>query len=267
MFIILFPILALCGACITPLFTPISWWWAPLLWLGYFLGLYLLFFLIGMLLAPFFSKKKPVKHPSRFARFLLVEAYALGLAFMGARCRVEGLEKLPPRGTTFLIVSNHLSNYDHMLMMVKLRRYPIAFISKPENFTIPFVGRYLWHSGFLSIDRGSARNAIRTVNETADRIKNGVMCYGVFPEGTRSRKGILLPFHSGVFLSATKAKSPILVIHMQNTEQINRRGPFRPTRVKMDILAYLPAEYTTTHTDAQISEETRAMMLEKYPNP
>jgi 1-acyl-sn-glycerol-3-phosphate acyltransferase len=198
---------------------------------------------------------------------MLVEAYALWLFFMQVHCKVEGLEKLPPKGTTFLVVCNHLSNYDHMLMLVKLRRYPISFISKPENFEIPLVGRYLWHSGFLSIDRGSARNAIRTIGETAKRLEDGHMCYGVFPEGTRSRKGILLPFHSGVFLSAVKAKAPILVIHVENTQKINHRGPFLPTRVKMDVMAYLDSDYTRTHTDREMSEEIRAMMLEKYPNP
>ena len=267
MFIILFPTLAVAGGLLTPYLASISYWWSPLLILGYLLGLYILFFLCGILLAPFFSKKKLPKKPNPIARFILVEAYTLLLALMQVRCKVVGKEKLPKKGTTFLVVCNHLSNYDHMLMLVKLRRFPIAFISKPENFQIPIIGRYLWNSGFLSIDRGNARNAIRTIGETAKRLQDGHMCYGVFPEGTRSRKGTLLPFHSGVFLSAVKAKAPILVIHVENTQQINHRGPFLPTKVNFDIMAYLDSDYTRSHTDREMSDEIYAMMLEKYPNP
>lgn len=265
MLIILFPILSLCAAVLTVACTPLTWWWAFLLFPAYFIGLYAAFFLFAILISPFFGKKKEPKRPNRFCRFLLVEAYTVALFFMQVHAKVEGMEKLPPKGTTFLVVCNHLSNYDHMLMLTKLRRFPIAFISKPENFRIPIVGRYLWNSGFLSIDRRSARNALTTVQKTADRIAHGGMCYGVFPEGTRSRTGKLLPFHSGVFLSATKAKAPILVIHVTGTDRITRRAPWRPTKVKMDILAYLDAAYVGSHTDAEISQDTYNMMLERFP--
>jgi 1-acyl-sn-glycerol-3-phosphate acyltransferase len=265
MLLYLFPLLALGGAVATVLLTPLHPAWGVALFVGYFVALYALFFLTAIVISPFFSKKKVPKKPNRICRFMLVEAYTAALFFMQVHAKVRGMEQLPPRGKTFLVVCNHLSNYDHMLMIVKLRRYPIAFISKPENFRIPVVGRYLWNSGFLSIDRRSARNAISTVNETARRISEGGMCYGVFPEGTRSRTGKLLPFHSGVFLSATKAKAPILVIHMTGTDRVARRAPWRPTRVKMDILSYLDADFTASHTDAEISTHTYELMRDRYP--
>ena len=266
MLIRIYPFLALGGAVWTVVGTGIHPLWGIPLLLGYFLGLIALFFLLGILMSPFFSKKKQPKRPNPVARFMLVEAYAMALVFMQVHARVKGLDKLPKKGTTFLVVSNHLSNYDHMLMIVKMRKFPISFISKPENFQIPIVGRYLRNAGFLSIDRKRARNAIATVNETAERISEGGMCYGVFPEGTRSRTGKLLPFHSGVFLTATKARAPIVVVHMKGTQRVNRRGPWLPTRVEMDILEYLDSDFVTSHTDMEICQHTYELMLEKFPN-
>lgn len=266
MLIRIYPFLALGGAVWCVLGTEMHPLWGIPLFFGFFLALIALFFLLGILLAPLFPKKEMPKKPRPLARFVLVEAYAMALVFMQVHARVRGLDKLPKKGTTFLVVCNHLSNYDHMLMLTKMRKFPISFISKPENFEIPIVGRYLWNAGFLSIDRKRARNAIATVNETAERIASGGMCYGVFPEGTRSRTGKLLPFHSGVFLTATKAKAPIVVVHMAGTQRVNHRGPWLPTRVEMDILEYLDADYVTSHTDMEICEHTYGMMLEKFPN-
>ncbi len=262
-----FLVLSLIAAPLTVYFADLHHAFGVLLFIGYFLGLILLFFVTAIIISPVFSKKKEIKKPNPFARFMLLEAYSFINLFAQVHVKVTGREKLPPKGTTFLVVSNHLSNFDHMIMLTKLRRYPIVFISKPENFNIFVVGRYLKHSGFLSIDRRSARNAITTINETARRISDCGMCYGVFPEGTRSRTGKLLPFHSGVFLSAKKANAPILVIHMNGTDRITRRAPWRPTRVKMEILEFFSAEYTTSHTDKEICEDTYQLMLTTGQEP
>lgn len=263
MYLIFSLIAALIGAVVTAIlaFPTVHPAFAPLFFLLYFVGMLLFLFILGILAAPFLSKKRVPKKPNRFARFLLVEAYTIGLALMRIHCHVKGRELLPPRGTSFLLVCNHLSNFDHMLMIVSLRHYPISFISKPENFRIPIIGRYLWNSGFLAIDRASARNAVTTVNETARRIAECGMCYGVFPEGTRSRTGKLLPFHSGVFHAASRAKSPVLVLHVQGTDQVFRNMPWHPTHVELEILDCIDSDYVAGHTDAQISDRAYEKMV------
>ncbi len=224
------------------------------------------FFLVGIIMSPLFSKKKEIKKPNHFARFMLLEAYSFIHFFGQVHVKVTGKKKVPKKGT-FLVVSNHLSNFDHMIMLTRLRRHPIVFISKPENFNIFAVGRYLKHSGFLAIDRSSARNALYTIRETSRRMTECGMCYGVFPEGTRSRNGKLLPFHSGVFLSAKKANVPILVIHMDGTDRITKRSPWRPTKVKMEILECIPAEFVKEHSADEISEYTYNLMLSTGQEP
>lgn len=253
--------LALVAAGLSAALLPASPWFAPLYFLAYFLGLILLLFLVAILASPLLSKKRVPRKPNAFAHFVLVQAYTIALFVMRIRCRVTGTEHLPPKGTHFLIVCNHLSNFDHMLILVKLRKYPIAFISKPENFRISIVGRYLWNSGFLAIDRQSARNAVTTINETARRIEEGGMCYGVFPEGTRSRTGKLLPFHAGVFHTAARAKSPVLVLHVHGTNRVFSQMPWHATKVNLDILGTIPSDYVVTHTDAQVCDLARSLMV------
>ncbi len=267
MLLYIYLICSLVGSVLTVWLTPIHHGFGILLFAGYFVAQVMLFFIVGIVATPFLSKTKELRRPNRFARFMLIEAYYIAMRFMHIRVHVTGKEKLPKRGTTFLVVCNHLSNYDHMIMLIKLRRFPIAFISKPENFNLPFVGRYLYQSGFISIDRKNARNALGTVNETARRISRCGMCYGVFPEGTRSRNGQLLPFHSGVFMSATKAKAPVLIIHMDGTNHVPHHMTLKRTHVKMEILDFLPSEYVSTHSDKEICEHAYNLMLSTGQEP
>ncbi len=258
---VVFPILSLVGAFLTVYFTGIHHAFGILLFVGYLALLGASLFLFAIIASPLFPKNKEITRPNRFARFIVVEIYRVAIIFMQVHVKVTGHKHVPKKGTTFLLVSNHLSNYDHMIMLTRLAKFPISFISKPENFNIPVVGRYLYHAGFLAIDRKNARNALYTVNETARRISDCGLCYGVFPEGTRSRTGELLPFHSGVFLSAKKAGAGILVVHMDGTDRVPRRAPWLPTRVKMDILEYMTPEYVAEHTDKEICAHTYDLML------
>lgn len=263
---ILFPILSLVGAVVTVLVGGIHPLWGIPLFFSFLVAVNALFFLFAILVSLPVKKQDPPsaeKRPqSRFYRFLLLEAYGIALQFMRVHVTVTGKEHLPRPGETFLLVSNHLSNYDHMIMMVKLRRHRLAFVSKPENYDIPVIGKYLQQSAFLPIDRQNALNAVRTIRNAALSMEEGSLSYGIFPEGTRSRTGELLPFHDGVFFAAKRAKVPVVVVHMSGTRDICHRGPFHATHVRMDILARLDAEFVRTHKDTEIGETVRTMMTE-----
>lgn len=160
---VLIPVLSLVGAAVTVLCTHMHFLYAIPLFFGYVVAFCTLFFLFAIIASLAIKKVDPPSPDRRpqnpFYRFLLIEAYSIALRFMRVRVTVSGTEHLPKPGKTFLLVSNHLSNYDHMTMMVRLRRHKLAFISKPENYAIPVIGRYLQESAFLPIDRENAMNA------------------------------------------------------------------------------------------------------------
>ena len=205
-----------------------------------------------------FVKVKDYDNVSRFYRAVFI--YYLRLILFLSRVKVvtSGMEKLSGIDGGFLLVGNHRSDFDPIITLVALRKKDFAFISKPENFKIPIVRKFLYKGLHVPIDRENARNALKTINLTAARIKDGVISYGVYPEGTRSKGKNLLHFHDGVFKIAQKAEAPIVVAGVTGTETVHKRAPWRRTVVRFDILGVLDAEKVkalSSHELAGIAHE------------
>ena len=157
------------------------------------------------------------------------------------RLHLSGIEKIP-KDTKVLFVSNHRSNFDPIITWYILKKWKIAFVSKPSNFKIPFFGRIIRKCCFMPIDRENPRNAIVTINKAAKLLKKQEVSIGIYPEGTRSKNGQLLPFHNGVFKIAQKAEAAIVVLCVTGTEKISKRTPFRRTDVYLDVLEVFSAQ-------------------------
>ena len=91
----------------------------------------------------------------------------------------------------------------------------------------------------MPIDRKNPRKAIPAINRAAKLLRQQEVSAGIYPDGTRSKNGQLLPFHKGVFKIAHKAEAPIVVLCVTGTEKISKRTPFRRTDVYLDVLAAL----------------------------
>lgn len=157
------------------------------------------------------------------------------------RVHVSGIEKIP-KDTKVLFVSNHRSNFDPIITWYILKKWKIAFVSKPSNFKIPFFGRIIRKCCFMPIDRENPRNAIVTINKAAKLLKKQEVSIGIYPEGTRSKNGQLLPFHNGVFKIAQKAEAAMVVLCVTGTEKISKQTPFRRTDVYLDVLEVFSAQ-------------------------
>ena len=168
-------------------------------------------------------------------RFLLDSATVVALKLLRIRVHVSGIEKIN-EDTKVLFVSNHRSNFDPIVTWYALKKWKIAFVSKPSNFKIPFFGRIIRKCCFMPIDRENPRKAIPTINRAAKLLLKQEVSIGIYPEGTRSKNGQLLPFHNGVFKIAQKAEASIVVLCVTGTEKISKRTPFRQTDVYLDVL-------------------------------
>lgn len=209
--------------------------------LGFILGLFVLYVLFLGICCLFVNPKKEYENNSPFYRFLLTSATAVAMKLLRVNIHVTGLEKLP-KGEKLLFVCNHRSNFDPLITWVVLKDWKIAFVSKPSNFKIPFFGRIIRKCCFMAIDREDPRKAIVTINKAAELLKKEEVSVGIYPEGTRSKKGELLPFHNGVFKIAQKANAPIAVLSITGTETIHSLTPFQASHVYLDVLEVLPAE-------------------------
>lgn len=200
------------------------------------LGAYILFLCLCALAVD--PKREYTVH-SRFYRSVLNGFTAVGLFVLNTRIHVTGLEKVPDTKRV-LFVSNHLSKFDPIVTWHVLKKWDIAFISKPENFRIPIFGRLIRKCCFLAIDREDPRRAMTTIQTAAALLESGQVSVGVYPEGTRSADGSLLPFHNGVFKIARKADAPVAVLRLTGTNEIRKRAVFRRTHIYLEVLDVLP---------------------------
>ena len=241
-------------------------YWAPFLLLiaGYLLGMLIMWCVLFLFALPVNRKKKYTK-PMKWANFWLTESIAY-ICNHGTKCRVKVHYNEPLPNERFLLVCNHISKFDPMVLTKLYGHRGLAFISKPTNFKIPIGGRFMVGDCYLSIDRYDKLQSLQVMNDAAELIKNDYMSVGVFPEGTRSLDGTLGNFHEGVFSIAKKAKCPIVVMTVKDTIKIHENFPFKKTRVKFDLLKVLYPEDYENKITKQISDEVYQMMYNNLYN-
>lgn len=176
------------------------------------------------------------------------------LGVMGVRIRVTGAEHMDP-GQNYIIVSNHMSLVDTPLMF---RCMPVdfKFLAKRELLKVPFIGWYLRRGGHLTVDRGSVRSAIASMNEAAALARERRLSVLIFPEGTRSTAGIQ-PFKEGAAYLALASQIPIVPVALVGTDRIlpARSSWFRAGEVEVRIGTPIPTSGRTLKERAEVTRE------------
>lgn len=88
---------------------------------------------------------------------------------------------------------------------------------------------------------------------------------GVYPEGTRSKGGVLLPFHTGVFKIAKRAGAPIAVIALDGSEKIHKNYPFRRSYVRFRVAAVLNADTVAHANDRELGVKVEEILRSALP--
>ena len=230
-----------------------------LLFVGAFLGLLLLHVLVLALASLFVDKKNP--NPKFFPFYRKLIILSVGPMLQAGRVRVElvGAEKLPAGG--FLLVGNHRSDFDPITAMWALRKRGLTFVTKKENVDIPVGGRIIVGSGCLSLDRSDDKQGLMVIRQAVRRIRAGD-AIGIYPEGTRSKTGELLPFRVGCFKAAQWAKCPLVVLKVENSELVEKNFLRRKTTVRLTVKAVLPYDEIADMGTAEIGERVRNLLLE-----
>ena len=242
------------GAVLAFARTPLQ---CPLYFLGTFLGLLLLHALVLAAASLFVNKKDP--NPKRFAfyRKLLVTSIGPLLQLGAIQVKLVGEEKLPEGG--FLLVGNHRSDFDPITAMYALRGRGVTFVTKKENLDIPVGGRLIAGAGCISLDRADDRQGLVVIRQVVRRIQAGE-AIGIYPEGTRSKTGELLPFRVGCFKAAQWAKCPLVVLRTRGTENIGKNFFLRRTPVTLTVAAVFPYEQIRDLDTTEIGELVRSVL-------
>ncbi len=175
------------------------------------------------------------------------------------RCRVLGREKLPWRAPA-VIVANHASLVDILVVYALFR--PFKWVSKAENFRIPFIGWNMVLNGYVPLTRGAAESARRMVARCHELLAAGAPVL-LFPEGTRSPDGRLRPFKDGAFLIAGQAGVPLIPVAISGTyETLPKRGIVLRNRMRAVVEVLDPIDPSRAGSVAELREAARRAISE-----
>lgn len=163
--------------------------------------------------------------------------------FRRINCRVEvtGQENVP-RDQAFVLMSNHQSKYDIILLSGFLPQ-PLGFVAKKSLFRIPGFSYWMRRIKSISLDRTDIKGGVTALHDLGEALRAERRGIIIFPEGTRSRDpdGEILPFHQGSLRLATSQNLPIVPVAIDGTRFLDRGRCFlyaRPEErvVRMRIL-------------------------------
>lgn len=239
--------------------------WLWLLPLGFAVGFLLValcvFLILGISCLLVDTGKKQ-ENDSPYYRWLLETIADIVIWILRMRVHSRGLEKMPKNGR-FLLVCNHINDLDPVLLFSVFKKKQLAFISKRENNQKPFVGEMMHKTMCQLINRENDREALKTIINCIKLIQEDAVSIAVFPEGYTSMDGLLHPFRSGVFKIAQKAKVPIVVCTVQNTNKpFTNMKTFTPTDIHLHLLAVIPPEEFAGVTTVELGNRIHAMMAE-----
>lgn len=239
----------LCCGCLSP------WWLVPL-FVGYYVAtvlVYVLWLFTAILLT------KPTDDPSPrlmgFYHWCEVHTLSWLMPQLGIRQKVTGAEKVPEE--PFLFVCNHLSAFDPLATVALLKKTRFCFVCKPEIIQVPVLGPAMTRAGFFPIDRENPRNAVTAIKHGAEIITRQGRSVGIYPEGTRSRSGEMLPFHGGSFKIAKLADCPVVVASIRV-----KKGRLFPRRVELHVVDVMDAAFVKENNTNALAQRAENAIKE-----
>jgi len=186
--------------------------------------LYLLFFVPWTILCTFFAMLVTFIDRSGKTYHWLALQWSKGCLWAaGIRLIIEGSEYLPD-DRPLIFMGNHQSYFD-IPVLFRATTLPFTWLAKEELFRIPLFGHSIRAAGYIPIKRGNGRDSLKSLNRAAELVKAG-RSVAIFPEGTFTVDGNLLPFKRGGFILAAMSGVSIAPFSIAGAIKINPPGSF-----------------------------------------
>ena len=143
----------------------------------------------------------------------------------GVELKVRDTGRLDPR-QAYVFMANHQSNIDIPVLVQALAPFQLRWMAKRELLRIPFFGWALWASKHIVVKRSRSKDVVAAIAGAREKLTRGISVV-VFPEGTRSTDGQLLPFKRGGFRLAEQAGVPIVPVTINGSGVLMKRGDWR----------------------------------------
>ena len=152
----------------------------------------------------------------------------------GVELKVRDTGRLDPR-QAYVFMANHQSNIDIPVLVQALAPFQLRWIAKRELLRIPFFGWALWASKHIVVKRSRSKDVVAAIAGAREKLTQGISVV-VFPEGTRSTDGQLLPFKRGGFRLAEQAGVPIVPVTINGSGVLMKRGDWRLKRGEVEVV-------------------------------
>src|SRR3954464_3530352 len=157
----------------------------------------------------------------------------MGLFLSGITIELEGARHIQRRRAAVYAV-NHTSNVEPPIIFDSLNElFPrLRILYKAELRKLPILVRAFDLAGFIPLERGNPEQSLPAIERAAAALREG-NSFLIFPEGTRSRSGELLPFKKGGFIMALRGQAPVVPVAISGARAALRKGSLiiRPVRI------------------------------------
>ncbi|MBW3535932.1 MAG: 1-acyl-sn-glycerol-3-phosphate acyltransferase [Gemmatimonadetes bacterium] len=156
-------------------------------------------------------------NPRRWARAILRAA--------GVRVELDGVEHLG-EDSAQVLVANHESWFD-VLALAGYLPVDYRFVAKKELARVPVFGPAWRACGHIAIDRRDQQAAIEALERARREVHDRPLTIVMYPEGTRTPDGELLPFKKGAFVLAIQVGVPVVPAGIVGARAVMPKGSFR----------------------------------------
>jgi 1-acyl-sn-glycerol-3-phosphate acyltransferase len=179
----------------------------------------------------------------------------------GVRVILEGATR-EKMDRPLVVVANHQSWFD-VFVLGGLLPGRARFVAKEELRRIPLFGAAWETCGHIRVNRGDRAEAVRSLNEAGTRIRDERLNVILFPEGTRSPDGHLLPFKKGAFVLAIQTGVPVLPVGISGSRAVMPKGSFRirPGEIRVRVGEPIPVEGLTLADRDRLLAQARRDVL------
>ena len=205
-------------------------------------------------------------NPKKKSKYSLDERYALShevvkkvVKYLHVELHVKGEENLP-KDTNYLLIPNHQSNMDPLILL-NLYDRDLSFIAKKEVENFPLVNKVVIGIDGVLMDRKDIRSEVRAISKASEILSSGKVVFAIFPEGTRSKdpNHTLLHFKPGALKPAFNASKPIVPVAVYGGFRVlDKKLRMKRYPVQISFLKPIYPEEFENKTTSEVMEKVRS---------
>lgn len=254
---------SLIGCACAEAFASLSWlWMLPVGFAVSFLLLLLVAFLFLLYLCSRVDQNVPQEGDDPLYRKVTNLYIQSLIPVLRVHVKLKGGEKLPAEGR-FMLVCNHVSLVDPIMLMYAMPKRQLAFVAKRESRDMFVIGPMMHKLQCQLINRENDKEALKTILRCIQILKEDKASIGVFPEGGINNDLKFHHFRPGVFKIAQKTKVPIVVCTLKGTKDVlPNLAKLKRSDVLVSVLTVIPPEEFENVTTVDLANRIHKIMAD-----